>query len=29
VLANWGTFITRLRPGDNDDDQGGDDNHGH
>ena len=22
VLANWGTFITRLRPGDNDDDQG-------
>jgi len=22
VLANWGTFITRLRPGDDDDHQG-------
>jgi len=23
VLANWGTFITRLRPGDDDDHHGG------
>lgn len=29
VLANWGTFITRLRLGEGDDDQGNDDNHGH
>ena len=29
VLANWGTFISRLRPGDDDDHQGNDDHGGH